>query len=147
MAVNWTVMKGATPENLAIPVPPLHTEITLAGGIPWTGTNPVSAVNWTIIVGAPPVYLAIPVPQLFWRLLPVPHLFPCSSIDWTTVFCIETNRPTNKQTNQQTDQPTNRPKTRLLELLRAAKKVSQFVFLLLTIIFFSLSQLSLLSLL
>ena len=33
--------------------------------------------------------LAIPVPPLFWRLLPVPHLFPCSSIDWThqTLYC------------------------------------------------------------
>ena len=40
------------------------------------------------IRGAAPANLAIPVPQLFRRLLPVPHQFPCSSIDWTTVFCI-----------------------------------------------------------
>ena len=38
--------------------------------------------------GAAPANLAIPVPELFWQLLPVPPLFPCSSIDWTTVFCI-----------------------------------------------------------
>ena len=35
-----------------------------------------------------PANLAIPVPRLLWRHGPVPHLFPFSSIDWTTVFCI-----------------------------------------------------------
>ena len=58
------------------------------GGTPWTGPTPVLAVNWTFTMGAAPANLAIPVPVLFWRLLPVPHLFPCSSIDWTTVFWI-----------------------------------------------------------
>ena len=41
------------------------------------------------IRGAAPANLAIPVPWLFWRLLLVSHLFHCSSIDWTTVFCID----------------------------------------------------------
>ena len=35
--------------------------------------------------------LAIQVPWLFWRLLLVPPLFPCSSIDRTTLFCIGIN--------------------------------------------------------
>ena len=38
--------------------------------------------------GAAPANLAIPVLRLFYRHGPVPHLFPCSSIDWTSVFCI-----------------------------------------------------------
>ena len=37
MAVNWTVIKGAAPAILAIPVPPLYRDITLAGGTPSTG--------------------------------------------------------------------------------------------------------------
>ena len=34
---------------------------------------------------------AIQVSRLFRRILPEPPLFPCSSIDWTTVFCIGKN--------------------------------------------------------
>ena len=30
---------------------------------------------------------------LFWRLLPVPHIFSCSSIGWTTILCIDTAPP------------------------------------------------------
>ena len=37
---------------------------------------------------AAPTNLAIPVSWLIWQLLPVPHPFPCSSINWTTVFGI-----------------------------------------------------------
>ena len=48
----------------------------------------VLTVNWTVIRGAATSNLAIPVPELFWRLLPATPLFPCSSIGWTTVFCI-----------------------------------------------------------
>ena len=43
---------------------------------------------------------------------PVPHLFPCSSIDWTTVFCIGEDTPELDQvkrgnievTGEETDQ-------------------------------------------
>ena len=57
-------------------------------GHPFTGATPVLSVNWTVIRGVALANLAIPVPLLFWRLLQVPHLLPCSSIDWTQVFCI-----------------------------------------------------------
>ena len=88
MAVNWTVIRGAAPVSLAIPVPSLHRDITLAWGIPLTGATSVLSVNQTVIRGAAPENLAIPVPLLLWQLLLVPHLFPCSSINMTTVFCI-----------------------------------------------------------
>ena len=45
------------------------------------------AVKLTTIQGAAPSKLAITVPELFRQLLGAP-LFPCSSIDWTTVHCI-----------------------------------------------------------
>ena len=41
-------------------------------------------------LGAAP---AITKTELFWRHGPVPHLFPCSSIDWTTVFYIGLTNP------------------------------------------------------
>ena len=70
-------------------MPPLHGDIIFDGGTPLTGATPVLSINWTVIRGAALAYLAIPVPLLFWRLLPVPHLFPCSLTDWTRVFCNE----------------------------------------------------------
>ena len=57
-----------------------------SGGTTLAGAAPVMAVNWTVIRGAAPANLAFPVPRLFWRLLE-PPLFPCSSINWNTVFC------------------------------------------------------------
>ena len=91
MAVNWTDIKRAA--NLAIPVPPLHGDITFAGETPLTGAFPVLLVNWTVIWGVALANLAIPVPLLLWRLLLVPHLFPCSSTDCTMVFCIDQRPP------------------------------------------------------
>ena len=58
-------------------------------GHPFTGATPVLSVNLTVFRGVASANLAIPVPLLFWRLLPVPHLFPCSSNYWSTVFCIQ----------------------------------------------------------
>ena len=57
------------------------------------GHSLLLSVNWTIIREAAPANLAIPVPLLFWWLLPVPHLFPYRSSDWTTVFCIANPPP------------------------------------------------------
>ena len=48
--------------------------------------------TFTVIRGAAPVKKAIHGPWLFKGVLPEPPLFPCSSIDWTTVFCIGLNR-------------------------------------------------------
>ena len=42
----------------------------------------------TVIRRAAPAKKAIQGSRLFRGLLPEPPLFPCSSIDWTTVFCI-----------------------------------------------------------
>ena len=87
MAVNWTVIRGVAPANFAIPSPQLHGDTTLALGTTLTGATPVMAVNWTLIREAAPANFAIPVPQIFCWPLGAP-IFPCSSIDWTTVFCI-----------------------------------------------------------
>ena len=59
-------------------------------GQPFTGATPVLSVTWNVVRGGAQENFAIPVPLLFWRLLPVPHLFPCNSSDWPTVFCIVT---------------------------------------------------------
>ena len=42
----------------------------------------------SVIRGAAPAKKAIQMSWLFRGLLPEPPLFPYSSIDWTTVFCI-----------------------------------------------------------
>ena len=76
LAVNWAVIRGAAPANLAIQVPPLHGDITLAWGTPLTGAAPVLSVDWNVIKGAAPANLAIPVPLLFWHSCRCHTYFP-----------------------------------------------------------------------
>ena len=78
---NNPLVKGVPP-HIQRPSPARWRLVNMWGRPFYQGI--ISVITWV-----PP---HIQVPRIFRCLRPGPHLFPCSSMHWTTVFCIEITR-------------------------------------------------------